>query len=149
MHSYFPTSLFHRLNISLSRWVLQVMFVFFLCSVLGHFKIYIFKNDCFIRTCKNLNRRFEYTFKKLTIMTHDRILQGIFIEKKKQVNMTKKCHNLILIFFKEFLHELYQSVKWFGSISGPTFYRFWSGSKLFAKVISKWQTTVSASKERV
>ena len=38
--------------------------------------------------------------------------------------------------FKKFFQEYYQSVKQFGSRSGPTDCRSWSGSKLFAKVIS-------------
>ena len=42
-----------------------------------------------------------------------------------------------------FFQKHYQSVKQFGSRSWPTFCRSWSGSKLFAKVISK------ASRERV
>ena len=36
----------------------------------------------------------------------------------------------------------YQSVKHLGSRSGPTFCRSWSGSKLFAKVISWKQVTM-------
>ena len=41
-------------------------------------------------------------------------------------------------FFKNFFQEYHQSVKQFGFRSGPTFCRAWSGSKLFAKVISRW-----------
>ena len=41
-------------------------------------------------------------------------------------------------FFEKFFQEYYQSVKQFGSRSDPTFCRAWSGSKLFAKVISRW-----------
>ena len=39
-------------------------------------------------------------------------------------------------FFRKFFQEYYQSAKWFGSRSGPTFCQSWSGSKLpvFAKV---------------
>ena len=40
-------------------------------------------------------------------------------------------------FFEKFFQECYQSVKQFGSRSGPTFCQAWSGSKLFAKVISR------------
>ena len=40
-------------------------------------------------------------------------------------------------FFEIFFQEYHQSVKQFGSRSGPTFCRAWSGSKLFAKVISR------------
>ena len=32
-----------------------------------------------------------------------------------------------------------ECIKQFGSRSGPTFFQAWSGSKLFAKVISRWQ----------
>ena len=39
-------------------------------------------------------------------------------------------------FFKKIFQEYHQSVKQFGSRSGLTFCRAWSGSKLFAKVIS-------------
>ena len=49
--------------------------------------------------------------------------------------------------FKLFFQELYQSVKQFESRSEPMFCRSWSGSKLFAKVISRRQ--IAASKERV
>ena len=34
--------------------------------------------------------------------------------------------------------QYHQGVKQFGSRSGPTFRRAWSGSKLFLKVISRW-----------
>ena len=49
---------------------------------------------------------------------------------------------LLLIFFKinffeKFIQKYDQSVKQFGSRSGPTFCRTWSGFKLFAKVISR------------
>ena len=37
-----------------------------------------------------------------------------------------------------FFQECLQSVKQFGSSSGPTFCKAWSGSKLFVKVISRW-----------
>ena len=37
-------------------------------------------------------------------------------------------------FFKKFFQEYHQSVKQFGSRSGPTFCQAWSGSKLFAKL---------------
>ena len=39
--------------------------------------------------------------------------------------------------FTKFFQEYYQSVKQFGSRSGPTFCRGWSGSKLFAKVVCR------------
>ena len=42
-------------------------------------------------------------------------------------------------FFQKFFQEHYQSVKLFGSRSGPTFCRSWSGSKLFAKFYSRQQ----------
>ena len=44
--------------------------------------------------------------------------------------------------FEKFFQEYHQSVKQFGSGSGPTFCRAWSGSKLFAKFISRWQLYV-------
>ena len=50
------------------------------------------------------------------------------------------CRLLIFFkinFFKIFFQEYYQSVKQFGSRSGPKKCRSWSGSKLFAKVISR------------
>ena len=40
-------------------------------------------------------------------------------------------------FLKKIFQECYKSVKQFGSRSGPTFGRAWSGSKLFSKVISR------------
>ena len=52
-----------------------------------------------------------------------------------------------LFFFKKFFQEHYQSVKWFGSRSGPTVCRSWSGSKLFATVISRQQKWQLARKE--
>ena len=51
-----------------------------------------------------------------------------------------------IIFFKKFLQESFQSVKWFGSRAGPTECRAWSGSKLFAKIISRWQNSLLAGK---
>ena len=49
-------------------------------------------------------------------------------------------------FFKiTFFKKFFQSVKLFGSRSGPTFCRSWPRSKLYAKVNSKPQ--VAASKE--
>ena len=50
-------------------------------------------------------------------------------------------------FFKKIFQEYHQSVKQFGFRSGPTFCQAWSGSKLFVKVISRWQ--VATSGERV
>ena len=50
-------------------------------------------------------------------------------------------------FFKKFFKEHYQSVKWFGSRSGPTFCWSWSDSKLFSKIISRQQKLPLASKE--
>ena len=50
------------------------------------------------------------------------------------------CRLLIFFkidFFKKFFQEYHQSVKQFGSRSGPTFCPAWSGSKLFVKVISR------------
>ena len=49
--------------------------------------------------------------------------------------------------FKKFFHEHYQSVKLLGSRPGPTFCRSCSGSKLFAKVISRRQKPPLARKE--
>ena len=52
------------------------------------------------------------------------------------------CHLWIFLktnFFKKIFQEYHQSVKQFGSRSGPTFYWAWSGSKLFAKFISRRQ----------
>ena len=42
-------------------------------------------------------------------------------------------------YFKTFLQEHYQSAKQFESRSGPIFCRYWSRSKLFAKLISRQQ----------
>ena len=50
-------------------------------------------------------------------------------------------------FFKKLFQEHFQSVKWFGSRSGPTFCRSRSGSKLLTKIISRRQ--VATSKEKV
>ena len=50
-------------------------------------------------------------------------------------------------FFKKKFQEHYQSVKQFGPRSGPTFCRSRSGSKLFAKVISRQQNLPLAGKE--
>ena len=54
---------------------------------------------------------------------------------------------LLTFFIKKNFKEHYQSVKQFGSRSGPTFCRPWSGSKLFAKVISRWQKSPLARKK--
>ena len=50
-------------------------------------------------------------------------------------------------FFKKFFQQNYQSGKQLGFRSGPTFCRSWSGSKLFAKVISRRQKLQLAMKE--
>ena len=50
-----------------------------------------------------------------------------------------------IFFSRKFFKENYQSVKRFGSRSGPTFCRSWSGHKLFTKVISRWQKLLLAS----
>ena len=52
-----------------------------------------------------------------------------------------------LTFSKKFLPEHYQSVKWYGSRSGPTFCWPWSGSKLFEKVVNRRQKLLLARKE--
>ena len=50
-------------------------------------------------------------------------------------------------FFQKLFQEYHQSVKQFRSRSGLTFCRVWSGSKLFAKVVSRWQKSPLAVKE--
>ena len=50
-------------------------------------------------------------------------------------------------FFQAFFQEHYQSVKRSISRSGPTFCRYWSGNKLFAKVISRQQKSPLTRKE--
>ena len=45
----------------------------------------------------------------------------------------------VLKFFQKIFQEYHQNVKQLGSRTGPTFCRAWSGSKLFAKVISRRQ----------
>ena len=60
------------------------------------------------------------------------------------------CHLMTFFkinIFKKFFHEHYQSVKQFGSRSGLTFCRPWSGSKRFAKLISRRQKSQQARKE--
>ena len=61
------------------------------------------------------------------------------------------CFVIMLTFqyslFQKIVQEHYQSVKRFGSRSGPTFCRSWSESKLFAKVVSRWQKSPIAKKE--
>ena len=52
----------------------------------------------------------------------------------------------LLNFFKKSF-RITISVKQFGSRSGPTFCRAWSGSKLFAKIISIRQKSPQARKE--
>ena len=47
---------------------------------------------------------------------------------------------------KRFFQERYLSVKRFGSRSGQTECRSWSGSNLFSKVISRWQNLPPARK---
>ena len=50
-------------------------------------------------------------------------------------------------FYKKIFQEYHQSVKQFGLRSGSTFFRARSGSKLFAKVISRRQKSPLAGKE--
>ena len=52
-----------------------------------------------------------------------------------------------IIFFQKIFQVYYQNVKQFGFRSGPT--KCWnrSGSKLFAKVLSRWQKSPPAGKE--
>ena len=51
-------------------------------------------------------------------------------------------------FFKKFFQKLHKSVKQSETRSRLTFYRSWSGSKVFARV-SRWQIYVTASQESV
>ena len=53
---------------------------------------------------------------------------------------------LFVFCLKKLFWEHYQSVKQFESRSGPTKGRSWSGSRLFAKVISRWQKSPLAHK---
>ena len=48
-------------------------------------------------------------------------------------------------FFEKFFQEYYLRVKQIGSRSGPTFCQAWSGSNLFAKVISRQHSEVKHS----
>ena len=63
------------------------------------------------------------------------------------VNFSCFCCRLLtffkIIFFQKILSETQSEVEWFGFRSGLMFCLSWSGSKLFEKVISKWQVTVS------
>ena len=54
---------------------------------------------------------------------------------------------LTFFFFKKIFQQYHQSVKQFGSRSGQTFCRAWSGSKLFANVFSRWQKSPLARRE--
>ena len=47
-------------------------------------------------------------------------------------------------FFKNFFQKHLQSVRWFGSRSGPTHCQSWSGSKLFENIISRKQKSTLA-----
>ena len=51
-----------------------------------------------------------------------------------------------LFLFKKLFQEHYQSVKWFGSRAGTTFWWSWFVSKLFSKVIRSWQKSLLARK---
>ena len=53
----------------------------------------------------------------------------------------------IHFFKKKSFRNTIRVSKEFGSRSGPTFCRAWSGSKLFAKVISRWQKSPIVGKE--
>ena len=55
----------------------------------------------------------------------------------------------IFFFSKKIFQEHYQSVKQFGSRSGPTFCRSWSGSELFVKGIIGPQKSPLARKESI
>ena len=57
------------------------------------------------------------------------------------------CCWLFQIFFSKNFWEHYQSARRCGSRSGPTFCRSWSGSNLFAKVISRRQKSPLLGKE--
>ena len=50
-------------------------------------------------------------------------------------------------FFKKFFQEYHPSVEQFGSRSGPTICRAWSGSKLFAKVFCRRQLILQHEQE--
>ena len=57
------------------------------------------------------------------------------------------CCSLLTFFLKKFFQEHYQSIKQFGSRSGPAFCRSWSGPKMFAQeVISRGQKSPLARK---
>ena len=84
--------------------------------------------------------------KAWTISRGQRIEGSLELFVFKQLNTVNSwypnfcCHLLTFFkinFFKKFFQERFQSVKHFGSRSGPTLCRSWSGSKLFAKVISR------------
>ena len=62
-------------------------------------------------------------------------------------NFRAFCRLRIFFFFKQIFQEYHQSVKKFGPRFGPTICRAWSGSKLFAKVISRRQKSPLARKE--
>ena len=60
------------------------------------------------------------------------------------------CRLLIffkITFFKKLFQQYHQSVKQFGSRSGPTFCRTWTGTKLFAKIISRRHYSTVVGKE--
>ena len=53
---------------------------------------------------------------------------------------------VLILLFEYWIFQYLQGVKQFGSRSGPTKCRAWSGSKLFANVISRCQRLLLASK---
>ena len=98
-----------------------------------------------------------YKYKSLAKSTV-KVVQKLHICEKVYFDQLLDCQILLSLFLTLYYCTIFYSldagffqyhpdVKQFGSRSGPTFCWAWSGSKLFAKVISRQQKSALASKE--
>ena len=88
------------------------------------------------------------------LKVHSRWFKNYISVKKVYFNQLLDFPILLLLFLHSYftlwmldLFQYHQGVKQCGSRSGLTFCRAWSGFKLFAKVISRWQKLPLAGKE--
>ena len=84
------------------------------------------------------------TFLRTNIIKTARIASSLDVSITLTLYILRKFHDFcrLLTFFqndhfKTIFQGHDQSIKQFGSRSGPTLCRVWSGSKLFAKIISR------------
>ena len=136
----------HLLESIVSKLVMGEISAFKLVSRADWFESHFVGNpkDMFCRVKAHISEAFLCICGKYQNLTCWPILLYCLLNLCMLSNFSCLCCRLLNFFKINFLKKLFQQyhqgVKQFGSRSGPTGCRSWSGSKLFVKVISRGQS---------